>query len=88
MIEAVKTESSALDQMKEKLKEVDNLRGQVGMFSKKLLDADQVNLNMKTNILKLQESLAAMKKGKQEVCCAAKTFIVAPPSNTKTKYKI
>ena len=67
MIAAVKTESSALDQMKEKLKEVDNLRGQISVYTKKLLDADQANLNAKTNILKLQESINLLKKQKAEV---------------------
>jgi chromosome segregation ATPase len=66
MIAAVKTESSALDQMKEKLKEVDNLRNQIAIYTKKLLEADQANLNMKTNILKLQEQQVVLKKAKSE----------------------
>jgi DNA repair exonuclease SbcCD ATPase subunit len=66
MIAAVKTESSALDQMKEKLKEVDNLRNQIATYTKKLLEADQANLNMKTNILKLQEQYSVLKKAKSD----------------------
>ena len=66
MIAAVKTESSALDQMKEKLKEVDNLRGQITVYTKKILEADQANLNMKTNMLKLQEQYNTLKKQKAE----------------------
>jgi hypothetical protein len=67
MIAAVKVESSALDSMKEKLKEVENLRNQISHFTKRLLDADQANLNLKTNMVKVQEMYAEVKKQKAEV---------------------
>lgn len=71
MIAAVKVESSALDSMKEKLREVENLRNQISNFTKRLLDADQANLNLKTNLVKTQEMLAEAKKSKAEVSCSA-----------------
>ena len=67
MIAAVKVESSALDSMKEKLKEVDGLRNQINTFTKRLLDADQANLNLKTNLVKAQEALNGLRKAKSEV---------------------
>jgi hypothetical protein len=67
MIAAVKVESSALDSMKEKLKEVENLRNQISNFTKRLLDADQANLNLKANLVKVQEMYADVKKAKAEV---------------------
>jgi hypothetical protein len=67
MIAAVKVESSAFDSMKEKLKEVEGLRTQIQAFTKRLLDADQQNINLKTNLLKAQEAYADLKKAKQEV---------------------
>ena len=67
MIAAVKVESSALDSMKEKLREVENLRNQISNFTKRLLDADQANLNLKTNLVKTQEMLGEVKKAKAEV---------------------
>ena len=67
MIAAVKVESTALDSMKEKLKEVENLRNQISNFTKRLLDADQANLNLKANLVKVQEMYAETKKAKAEV---------------------
>ena len=67
MIAAVKVESTALDSMKEKLKEVENLRNQISNFTKRLLDADQCNLNLKSNLVKVQEMYAEVKKSKGEV---------------------
>jgi len=67
MIAAVKMESSALDSMKEKLKEVDVMRNQISSFTKRLLEADQNNLNLKNNLIKLQEINAVLKKEKEEV---------------------
>ncbi len=69
MIAAVKVESSALDSMKEKLKEVDALRNQISTFTKRLLDADQANLNLKTNLVKVQEAYTELKKSKADVSC-------------------
>ena len=68
MIAAVKVESSALDSMRDKLKEIETLRTQLANFSKRILDADQANLNLKTNMLKLQEAYNELKKSKAEVC--------------------
>jgi chromosome segregation ATPase len=67
MIAAVKVESSALDSMKEKLREVENLRNQISNFTKRLLDADQANLNLKSNLVKVQEMYAEARKAKAEV---------------------
>ncbi|KAJ1430945.1 hypothetical protein B484DRAFT_395694, partial [Ochromonadaceae sp. CCMP2298] len=66
MIAAVKVESSALDSMKEKLREVENLRVQIGAFTKRLLDADQSNLTLKQSVVKGQEMYAELKRGKAE----------------------
>jgi hypothetical protein len=71
MIAAVKVESSALDSMKEKLREVENLRNQISNFTKRLLDADQANLNLKSNLVKVQEMYAESRKAKAEVRIAA-----------------
>lgn len=67
MIAAVKVESTALDSMRDKLKEIETLRAQISNFSKRILDADQANLNLKTNMLKLQEAYNELKKSKSEV---------------------
>lgn len=67
MIAAVKVESSALDTMKEKLREVEGLRNQISHFTRRLLDADQANLNLKSNLVKAQELYADMKKSKVEL---------------------
>jgi len=67
MIAAVKVESTALDSMRDKLKEIETLRAQISNFSKRILDADQANLNLKTTMLKLQEAYNEMKKSKAEV---------------------
>jgi hypothetical protein len=83
MIAAVKVESSALDSMKEKLKEVENLRNQISHFTKRLLDADQANLNLKTNMVKVQEMYAEVKKQKAEV----KSFVsVNEEYNEKNRF--
>lgn len=67
MIAAVKIESSALDTMREKLKEVDNLRAQISAFNKRLIDADQTNLSLKTALMKSQEVHSEIHKQKSEV---------------------
>ncbi len=74
MIAAVKVESSALDSMKEKLREVDALRNQISTFTKRLLDADQANLNLKTNLVKVQEAYTELKKSKAEVSLPTPNF--------------
>jgi hypothetical protein len=75
MIAAVKVESSALDSMRDKLKEIETLRTQLANFSKRILDADQANLNLKTNMLKLQEAYNELKKSKAEVCTQDDTYL-------------
>jgi DNA repair ATPase RecN len=67
MIAAVKVETNALDNMREKLKEVDSLRNQISTFTKRLIDADQLNLNLKTNLVKSQEAYNELKRQKSEV---------------------
>ncbi len=67
MIAAVQVETSALDAMREKLKELDSLRSQMSQLTKRLLDADQMNLTLKTNLVKIQEAYADMKKSKTEL---------------------
>jgi hypothetical protein len=67
MIAAVKVESTALDSMREKLREVDNLRNQLSAFTKRIIDADQANLNLKANLVKQQEQYNELKKQKAEV---------------------
>jgi chromosome segregation ATPase len=67
MIAAVKVESSALDTMRDKLKEVDNLRAQISAFNKRLIDADQSNLSLKSALMKAQESYSDLHKQKSEV---------------------
>ncbi len=69
MIAAVQVETSALDAMREKLKELDNLRSQLSTLTKRLLEADQTNLTLKTNLVKIQEAYADVKKSKGEVSC-------------------
>lgn len=64
---AMKTENNALEEVRNKLLEVDNLRSQINTFTMKLLEADQANLNMKTIILMLQEQYNDAKKAKLEV---------------------
>lgn len=67
MIAAVKVESNALDTMREKLKEVDNLRSQISTFTKRIIDADQLNLNLKANLVKQQDAYNELKRQKTEV---------------------
>ncbi len=67
MIAAVQLETSALDAMKEKLKELDNLRNQLSSLTKRLLEADQNNLSLKANLVKIQEAYGELKKQKTEV---------------------
>jgi hypothetical protein len=62
MIAAVQVESSALDSMREKLRELDVLRTQLSMLTKRLLDADQTNLTLKSNLIKIQEAYADLKR--------------------------
>lgn len=67
MIAAVQLETTALDQMKEKLKELDHLRVQLSTLTKRLLEADQTNLTLKGNLVKVQEAYGDLKKAKSEV---------------------
>lgn len=67
MIAAVQVESSALDVMRERLKELDALKAQLSLLTKRLLEADQTNLTLKGNIMKLHDSFADLKRSKAEV---------------------
>jgi hypothetical protein len=67
MIAAVHNESSAFDSMQQKLQELDTMRGQVSELTKRLLDSDQVNLNLKMNLHKVQEAYAEVKKARGEL---------------------
>ena len=67
MIAAVQVESSALDTMREKLKELDTLRNQLTYLTKRLLEADQTNLALKSNLMSMQESYLNAKKAKSEI---------------------
>ena len=66
MISAVQTESSALDSMREKLKELDSMKTQLSTLTKRLLEADKANLTLKGNIVKIQEAYTEARKSKQE----------------------
>lgn len=67
MIAAVQNESSALDSMREKLRELDGMRGQLSSLTKRLLEADQANLTLKSNLVKIQEAYADLRRQKQEL---------------------
>ncbi len=67
MIAAVQNESSALDSMREKLKELDGMRVQLSSLTKRLLEADQANLTLKSNLVKIQEAYADLRRKKQEM---------------------
>lgn len=67
MISAVQLESNALDAMRDKLKELDTLRTQLTVLTKRLLDADQANLTLKGSVIKMQESYADLKRSKVEL---------------------
>ena len=56
MIQAVQVESTAYDTMKERIKELDIMRNQLANLTKKCLENDQVNLNLKNSIVKIQDA--------------------------------
>ncbi len=56
MIQAVQVESNAYDNMKERIKELDIMRNQLANLTKKCLENDQVNLNLKNSIVKIQDA--------------------------------
>lgn len=56
MIQAVQVESNAYDSMKERIKELDIMRNQLANLTKKCLENDQVNLNLKNSIVKIQDA--------------------------------
>ncbi len=67
MIAVVQQESNALDNMREKLKELDGLKYQLSHLTKRLLEADQMNINLKGNIVTLQDTCNDLKRQKTEV---------------------
>lgn len=67
MIAAVQVESNALDAMRERLKELDSMKSQLTSLTRRLLDADQSNLTLKSNMIKLNDSFTDLKRSKAEV---------------------
>lgn len=67
MLSAVQTESSALDGMREKVKELDQLRVQLSTITKRLLESDQANLTLKSSLFQLQEAFNETRRAKQEI---------------------
>lgn len=67
MLEAVQMEKTALDSMRDSLKELENLRSQVSHLTKKLFEADQTNVNLRANLNKMQEAYIEVKKSKSDV---------------------
>jgi hypothetical protein len=66
MIATVQVESTQLDTLREKLKELEDLRSQLSFLTRRLLEADQTNLTLKGNLVLIQEELASAKKSKTE----------------------
>lgn len=62
MIAAVQSESTALDSMRDKVKELDTMKEQVAMLNNRLLEADQANIQMKSALMDLQNELSASRK--------------------------
>ena len=56
MIRTVRSESTAFDAMKEKLKELEAIRTQLVLLTQRCLESEQNNLVLRTNIIKLQEA--------------------------------
>lgn len=75
MIAAVQIESNAFDSMREKLKELDASRNQLTTLTKRLLEADQANLTLKGNLIKLQEAYSELRRSKAEVSKHKKIYI-------------
>ena len=67
MIAAVQSESSAMDSMRDKVKELDTLKGQVSTLTKKLLEADQANIQLKSSMVKMQEAHGSLRKSKSDI---------------------
>ena len=67
MLSAVQTESSALDGMRERVKELDQLRVQLSAITKRLLESDQANLTLKSSLFQLQEAFNETRRAKQEL---------------------
>ena len=67
MLAAVQTESSALDSMRERVKELDGLRVQLSTITKRLLESDQSNLTLKSSLFQLQEAFNDLRRQKQEL---------------------
>lgn len=59
---------------------IKNLR-QLSTLTKKLLDADQTNLTLKTNLVKLHEALTEAKRAKSEVWLSNITQFVSSISS-------
>lgn len=73
MIAAVQSESSALDNMRNKVKELDTMKEAVANLNKRLLEADETNFAMKTALVRQQEQIAESRKAQSE-----SVIVVAP----------
>lgn len=47
MISAVQSESSALDNMRDRVRELDGMKEQMNKLTRKLLESDQLNITLK-----------------------------------------
>lgn len=68
MIAAVQSESSALDNMRNKVKELDVMKDQVANLNRRLLEADETNFAMKATLVRQQEQIVDSRKSQTEVC--------------------
>lgn len=67
MIAAVKVESHALFSVKEKLQEMDNLRDQLVVVNRRMVEQEQTNLNLKQTLIQEQSTISELRKQKSEV---------------------
>lgn len=67
MIAAVQSESTALDNMRDKVKELDGMKQQINMLSRKLNKSEQASLTLKATIMNLHEQLNELKNQKAEI---------------------
>jgi predicted nuclease with TOPRIM domain len=67
MIAAVQSESSALDNMRDKVKELDTMKDTVSELNRRLQAADEANFAMKTALVRQQEQMAEVRRAQSEV---------------------
>ena len=68
MIAAVQSESTAIDSMRDKVKEIDTMKEYISQLSKKLNESSHINNMLKQTLVKSQEQVGEFKKYKIEVC--------------------